>query len=59
MPKVTETKFTIKGKSGETYSFDIYTTDTIFNKVGGIYIFTRRYQEADQYCHQIIYCGKT
>jgi len=59
MGKVTTGQFTITGKSGTTYSFDIYTTDTKFNATGGIYIFTRRYQGTDQkFHHDIIYCGK-
>jgi hypothetical protein len=58
--KVTESKFTIKGKSGATHIFDIYTPDTTFNNVGAVYVFTRRYQGTDsKFTHEIIYCGKT
>jgi hypothetical protein len=60
MTKVTEAQLTITGKSGKKYSFDIYSLDTIFKAVGGIYVFTRRYQGADsKYNHDYIYCGKT
>lgn len=59
MSKVTTTQFTITGKSGTIYSFDIYTTDTKFKAIGGIYIFTKRFQGTDQkFYHVIIYCGK-
>ena len=58
MAKVTESKFTIKGKSGNTHSFDIYLLDTEFNKVAGVYIFTRRSKQTDgTFSHNIIYCG--
>jgi predicted GIY-YIG superfamily endonuclease len=60
MTKVTESPFVITGKSGKEYKFDIYTLDTTFNKTGGVYIFTRRYQGTDsKYYHDFIYCGKT
>lgn len=60
MTKVTEAQMTITGKSGKEYLFDIYTLDTEFKAVGGIYVFTRRYQGTDsKYYHNYIYCGKT
>jgi hypothetical protein len=60
MAKLTNSKFTIKGKSGETHSFEIFDLNTTFNKVGGVYIFTRRYQDADnKFSHEVIYCGIT
>lgn len=55
MGKVTENKLTIIGKSGKKYEFNIYTLDTNFNPVGGVYIFIRLYK--NQY--SLIYCGKT
>lgn len=59
MPKVTENKLTVTGKSKKVYEFMIYTLDTKFKAVGGIYIFTRRYKDGDKYSHVFIYCGKT
>lgn len=60
MPKVTESKFTIKGKSGNTHSFEIYSLDTTFNKIAGVYVFTNRSKQSDgTYSHSIIYCGIT
>lgn len=60
MTKVTEAKLTIKGKSNKEYQLDIYSLDTNFKAIGGIYIFTRRYQgKDDKYYHDFIYCGKT
>lgn len=59
MTKVTENKLTVTGKSGKVYEFIIYTLDTEFKAVGGIYIFTKRYKDGDKYSHTFIYCGKT
>lgn len=59
MTKVTENKLTITGKSKKTYKFIIYTFDTEFKAVGGIYIFTRRHKDRDKYSHNFIYCGNT
>lgn len=43
MTKLTENNITFKGKSGKEYKFGIYSLDTEFRAVGGVYIFTRRY----------------
>ena len=60
MTKLTEIKITFKGESGKKYSFESFSLDTEFNKVGGIYIFTRRYKKTNEnYYHEQIYCGKT
>lgn len=59
MAKLTESKFTITGKSGNVYEFYIYDMDTVFKDVGGIYIFTKRTSNNDKFSHDLIYCGKT
>jgi hypothetical protein len=57
MPKITENKLTITGKSGKLYEFNIYSIDTKFKTVGGIYIFIKRYKYIRN--RDLIYCGKT
>jgi hypothetical protein len=42
MAKLTETKYTLTGESGKKYKFEIYSMDTKFSAVGGIYVFTKR-----------------
>jgi hypothetical protein len=59
MGKLTENNFTLKGKSGKEYSFGIYSLDTTFNEVGGIYVFTKRTKSGDNYSHSNKYIGKT
>ena len=43
------------GTTGEVYFFDVYTTDTQFNIVGCVYIFTKR--NGNQYTP--LYIGET
>ena len=45
---------TFKGKFG-TYAFEVYTTDTIFNSVGAVYILSRRVEGI----HTFLYIGQT
>lgn len=60
MAKITNATLTINGISGKKYSFNIYSLDTKFAPIGGIYIFTKRYQGIDSiFNHDYIYCGKT
>ncbi len=40
MGKISDATFT--GKSGTQYNFEVYTTDTTFNAVGAVYIFSKR-----------------
>ena len=50
---------TFKGKFG-TYAFEIYTTDTIFNFVGAVYIFSKRTVGSDGMGkHTFLYIGQT
>lgn len=35
------------GASGESYKFDVYSSETIFNHVGGVYLIAKRYKLAD------------
>jgi len=56
MTKITESKLTITGQSGAGYEFGLYTMDTQFNNVGGIYVFTKRSVSGN---HTYIYCGRT
>lgn len=57
--------FTIKGVSGETYTFSMYTFDDFnelkngFNPVEAIYIFTVRSWNGQKYTHNLVYCGET
>ena len=50
---------TFKGKLG-TYAFEVYTTDTVFNSVGAVYIFSKRSPGLDgTYRHTFLYIGET
>jgi predicted GIY-YIG superfamily endonuclease len=50
---------TFEGKFG-TYAFEIYTTDTIFNSVGAVYIFSKRDVNLDgSGKHSFLYIGQT
>lgn len=50
---------TFKGKFG-TYAFEVYTTDTVFNSVGGVYIFSKRSIGLDgKGTHMFLYIGQT
>ena len=50
---------TFKGKFG-TYAFEVYTTDTIFNSVGAVYIFSKRIVGLDgKGTHTFLYIGQT
>jgi hypothetical protein len=59
MGKITENKYTLKGESGKEYSFGIYSLDTSFKEIGGIYIFTKRTKSGEKYSHSNKYIGKT
>lgn len=54
---------TVVGISKTEYKFDVYSIsnfdDIDFDADGGVYIFTRRYDDNGKYRHHIIYCGKT
>jgi hypothetical protein len=57
MGKITDATF--KGKFG-TYAFEVYTTDTIFNSVGAVYIFSKRIVGLDgKGTHTFLYIGQT
>ena len=50
---------TFKGKFG-TYAFEVYTTDTVFNSVGAVYIFSNRTIGSDgTRRHTFLYIGQT
>ncbi|MDE6206951.1 MAG: hypothetical protein K2M55_03995 [Muribaculaceae bacterium] len=64
--KKLDNHFTIKGKSGREYKFNMYSIDCfedvkgVFNDVSAVYIFTRRYkQQNGSFSHTLIYCGET
>jgi hypothetical protein len=59
MSKLTESIFTVKGASGTKYEFNIYSLDTNFKAIGGIYIFTQRSNSNQQFERNLVYCGKT
>lgn len=57
MAKITDAAF--KGKMG-SYSFEVYSTDTSFNAVGAVYIFTKRTVDAaGKGSHTLLYIGQT
>lgn len=50
---------TFKGKVG-TYAFEVYTTDTIFNAIGAVYLFSKRTVGSDgKGTHTFLYIGQT
>jgi hypothetical protein len=50
----------LTGISGSSYTFTVYSQDTVFAAVGGVYAITRRYQKPDgNFTHDIIYIGQT
>ena len=50
---------TFKGKMG-SYSFEVYSTDTSFNAVGAVCVFTKRTVGSDgKGTHSFIYIGQT
>jgi hypothetical protein len=50
---------TFKGKMG-SYSFEVYSSDTSFNAVGAVYIFTKRTVDVEgKGSHAILYIGQT
>ena len=51
---------TLKGATGQTYDFSVYTYDTESKAVGAVYLITRREREPDGgYNHTAIYIGET
>jgi hypothetical protein len=57
MEKISDATF--KGKFG-TYAFEVYTTDTVFNSVGAVYIFSKRTPGSDgTHKHIFLYIGQT
>ena len=50
---------TFKGRFG-AYAFEVYTTDTIFNPVGAVYIFSKRAPNSNGGgTHTFLYIGQT
>ena len=57
MEKIADATF--EGKFG-TYAFDVFTTDTLFNSVGAVYIFSKRDVGPDgRATHTFLYIGQT
>ena len=54
MPRIATKTFT--GQSGNQYLFEVWSLDTIFNDVGGVYIFSKR---DSQGYHTPLYIGQT
>ncbi|MGD0037567.1 MAG: GIY-YIG nuclease family protein [Bacteroidota bacterium] len=51
---------TFSGKSGTSYEFFAYSTDTEFNAVAGVYVVTRRTLDNSSHAsHTRIYVGQT
>jgi|TARA_B110000285_G_scaffold137233_1_gene153741 hypothetical protein len=59
MGKLTENTYSLTGKSGKKYTFGIYSMDTTFSSVGGIYVFTKRTKSGESFSHSNKYIGKT
>ena len=50
----------LKGDSGQTYDFTVYSYDAEFKAVGAVYGITRRQKKPDgNYDHTIVYIGET
>jgi len=48
------------GQSGTGYEFEVFTSDTNFNNVSAVYIFTRRTLDSEgQGVHAMLYIGET
>jgi predicted GIY-YIG superfamily endonuclease len=57
MSKIADATF--RGKSN-SYQFEVYTSDTIFNDVGAVYIFTQRTVDSEgKGSHNLLYIGQT
>jgi hypothetical protein len=52
---MSEGTLTLKGKSGSSYTFEVYKLNTDFKALGGLYLFTK----ADGTTHTHIYLGQT
>ena len=51
---------TFPGASGKNYDFEVYSTDTNFNNVGAVYIFSKRtVNQAGKGTHDLLYIGET
>lgn len=48
---------TFIGKSGAKYEFEVWSRDTTFNDVGGVYIFSNRNSQTRR--HTVLYVGQT
>ena len=55
MGKISTMTFT--GYSGTEYQFNVWTRDTDFNDVGGVYIFSNRNSQTTR--HTVLYVGQT
>ncbi len=50
----------VKGKSGQSYSFAVYTRDTEFKALGALYLMSKRTPKPDGGgSHQFLYIGQT
>jgi hypothetical protein len=50
----------IRGISGQTYLFQAYSLETVFDRVGAVYFVTSRNTAKDgRMAHSRIYCGET
>ena len=51
---------TLKGLSGQTFGFEVYTLDAGLEALGAVYAITLRApKEDDSYSHTLIYVGET
>ena len=57
MSKIADATFA--GASGTKYGFTAYTTDTDFENIGAVYIFTKRTVPNGKGSHKFLYIGET
>lgn len=57
MTKIADATF--EGKSGTKYGFSVYTLDTSFKNIGGVYIFSHRSVSNGKGTHAFKYIGET
>lgn len=48
------------GASGAAYRFAVYSRETDFNNVAGVYVFSRRFRnQREGFLHDVLYVGET
>ena len=51
--------FTFYDENETPYNFQVYTTDTLFNPIAGVYMFTKRWIDTQgKIWHRLLYIGE-